>query len=94
LFALLSATAALNVFSQGCVFLARNIPRLGKTSEQVSVTPDVVALAKASIALELVMGVLLLVAAFACYLLREMISCWMMRRVQRSSQHLRPNEKR
>ena len=63
-FALLSAATALSVVAQLCMNLARNIPRIGKTPEEVAVTPDIWALAQASIALHFVMGVLLLVGAF------------------------------
>jgi hypothetical protein len=63
-FALLSAATALSVVAQVCSFLATNIPRFGRTPEQVAATQDIWALAYASIGLHLVMGVLLLIGAF------------------------------
>ena len=62
-FALLSAATALSVVAQLCSFLAINIPRFGRTPEQVAATHDIWALVYASIGLNLVMGVLLLVGA-------------------------------
>jgi hypothetical protein len=63
-FGLLSTACALSVVAQLCGFLARNIPRWGKTEEQAASTPDIMALVHATIVFYLIMGILLLVGAF------------------------------
>jgi hypothetical protein len=63
-FALLSVATGLGVVGHVCSLLATNIPRFGKTEEQVATTQDILALAQASYIFYLVMGILLLIGAF------------------------------
>jgi hypothetical protein len=60
-FAFLSGSTLLEVFAQMCSFLAVNIPRFGKSPEQVAATPDLWLLLQMSLVLHLVMGAGLLI---------------------------------
>jgi len=93
-FALLSVATALSVIAQVCGSLAINIPRFGKTEDEVAVTQDIWALVQASLVLHLVMGVLLLIgglgllAAARDHLRRQIISY---QTQQGDIQQMRPN---
>lgn len=62
-FGLLSLACSLSVVAQLLGSLARNIPRFGQTAEDVANVHDIVALARAGLALHLLMGILSLIGA-------------------------------
>jgi hypothetical protein len=63
-FAVLSSATFLIMLAQGLNFVAVNILHFGKTSAEIAARPDTSALLEATIIMNLIVGVLLLVGAF------------------------------